>query len=161
MRLLVPALQSAAPSGRLPHPFLCSASSLNELPLGSGISTSPDGSSFQWAPWVAVRVAALFVLSGIAEIGGGWLVWQAVRAGKPWWWALLGSALLVMYGFIPTLQPLTDFGRLYAAYGGIFIVLSYCWGVRFDGFRMDRGDIIGSIMALAGVCTALFWPRSS
>lgn len=161
MRLLssmAPTLQSAA-NTRTPVPFLC-ANSMNEPQLGSGMS-SPNGSGFEWAPWFIVKVAALFLISGLAEIGGGWLVWQAVRAGKPWWWALLGSAALVVYGFLPTLQPLSDFGRLYAAYGGIFIVLSYAWGVRFDGFRLDRGDIIGSILALAGVCTALFWPRSS
>ena len=65
----------------------------------------------------------------IAEIGGGWLVWQAVREGKPWWWAAMGSVVLVAYGFIPTPQPLSDFGRLYAVYGGIFIGLSYGWGL--------------------------------
>lgn len=67
--------------------------------------------------------------------------------------------MLVLYGFLPTLQPLSDFGRLYAVYGGIFIALSYVWGVKIDGMRVDRGDVLGSIMALAGVCTALFWPR--
>ena len=66
---------------------------------------------------------------------------------------------MVAYAFLPTLQPLSDFGRLYAVYGGIFIVLSYCWGVRFDGMRLDRGDVIGSIMALAGAAISLFWPR--
>ena len=129
----------------------------DDLPIGS--SDGPGG--FEWAPLIIVKVFALFLLSGLAEIGGGWLVWQAVRAGKPWWWALLGSASLTLYGFIPTLQPLSDFGRLYAAYGGIFIALSYCWGMRFDGFRMDRGDVLGSLMAFAGVCTALFWPRGT
>jgi small multidrug resistance family-3 protein len=96
----------------------------------------------------------------IHALTGGWLVWQAVRESKPCWWALLGSVVLVAYGFIPTLQPLPDFGRLYAVYGGIFIVLSYLWGMAFDGFRMDRGDVIGSVLSLAGVCVVIFWPRS-
>ena len=107
----------------------------------------------------AAVIAVLFLLTGLAEIGGGWLVWQAVREGKPWWWALLGSLTLVVYGFIPTLQPLTDFGRLYAVYGGLFIAMSYIWGVRFDGLKTDRGDVIGSIVALVGVGIALLWPR--
>ena len=62
------------------------------------------------AAWVAM-VASLMLVTGLAEIGGGWLVWQHVRNSKPWWWAALGSCVLVVYGFIPTLQPLDDFGR--------------------------------------------------
>ena len=116
---------------------------------------------FAWTPLVVLKGAALFILAGLAEIGGGWLVWQAVREGKPRWWAAAGSLMLVAYGFIPTLQPLPDFGRLYAVYGGMFIAMSYCWGYIFDGMKPDLGDLIGSIMAVAGVCIALFWPRSA
>lgn len=129
---------------------------LNSEDFGSGDA----GPGFKWTTLVILKVAALFLLAGLAEIGGGWLVWQAVREGKPWWWALIGSAVLIGYGFIPTLQPLSDFGRLYAVYGGIFIGLSYAWGVVFDGMQVDRGDLIGSLLALTGVCVALFWPRS-
>ena len=64
-------------------------------------------------------------------------------------------------GFVPTLQPLSDFGRLYAVYGGLFIAMSYGWGYVFDGMKPDLGDLIGSILALLGVCIALFWPRSA
>lgn len=149
--MIQPTLQAAV-SGRTPQQS--DPTMISELPR-------PSGSALEWTPFAVFKVAALFLLSGLAEIGGGWLVWQACRAGKPWWWALLGSAVLVIYGFIPTLQPLSDFGRLYAVYGGIFVVLSYCWGVRFDGMRLDRGDIIGSIMTLAGVSVALFWPRNN
>ena len=113
--------------------------------------------------WTVIQKAAvvfsLFLLAGAAEIGGGWMVWQACREGKPWWWALAGSAILVAYGFIPTLQPIADFGRLYAAYGGIFIGLSFAWGKVFDGVTPDTGDILGSAVALVGVCIVLFWPR--
>ena len=48
--------------------------------------------------------------------------------GKPWWWGLCGSVVLVVYGFIPCMQPMSDFGRVYAVYGGFFIALSYLWG---------------------------------
>ncbi|CAE8688195.1 unnamed protein product, partial [Polarella glacialis] len=96
--------------------------------------------------------------AGLAEIGGGWLVWQACREDKPKWWALLGGIILVIYGFIPTLQPIDEFGRVYAIYGGIFIGMSFVWGWVFDGVRPDWGDIIGSFVALVGVCVVLFWP---
>ena len=107
-----------------------------------------------------VEVAGLFLLSGLLEIGGGWLVWMSVREGKPKWWAVAGCAVLIAYGFIPTLQPLDDFGRLYAVYGGIFIGLSFLWGARVDGMRLDTGDLIGSLICLIGVCVILFWKRN-
>ena len=113
----------------------------------------------QWTLAVVLRVGLLFLLAGLAEIGGGWLVWQALREGKPWWWAACGSAVLVLYGFVPCLQPISDFGRLYAVYGGVFIALAYGWGWLVDGVKPDLGDAIGSAVAVAGVCIALFWPR--
>ena len=109
---------------------------------------------------VVVQVAALFLLAGLAEIGGGWLIWEAVRGqGRPWYWAAAGGVVLVTYGFIPTLQPLTDFGRLYAAYGGIFIGMSFAWARVVDGMALDKGDVIGSAVALIGVAIVLLWPR--
>jgi drug/metabolite transporter superfamily protein YnfA len=105
------------------------------------------------------KIFGLFILAGLAEIGGGWMVWKSCREGKPWWWSLVGALILVGYGFIPTLQPIEDFGRLYAVYGGIFIGMSFAWGRVFDGMRPDMGDIIGSITAFAGVAIVLFWPR--
>ncbi len=110
-------------------------------------------------PSEIARIAGLFVLAGLAEIGGGWMVWQACREGKPWWWSVVGSLVLVLYGFIPTLQPISEFGRLYAIYGGIFIGMSFAWARVFDGFRPDKGDVIGSLIAFVGVATVLFWPR--
>ena len=89
--------------------------------------------------WTAASVAyavCLFVAAGIAEIGGGWLIWQHIRGDKPWWWSLLGSAILVLYGFIPTFQKLDEFGRLYAVYGGFFIGLSFLWSKLFDHFAV-------------------------
>lgn len=123
----------------------------------SGSSVTSD--SFRWTFAKALQAVVVFVLAGIAEIGGGWLVWMAVRERKPWWWALLGSIVLVLYGFIPTLQPTDSFGRIYAVYGGFFIALSYAWGWKFDGMKPDLGDIIGGSLALCGVLIVLFWPR--
>jgi len=103
-------------------------------------------------------VLALFLLAGLAEIGGGWLVWQWLRNGYDWPWGLLGALILVLYGVIPTLQPEASFGRVYAAYGGIFIILSLLWGRVVDGWRPDRFDMIGALIALIGVAVIL-WGR--
>ncbi|EOD06507.1 hypothetical protein EMIHUDRAFT_68676, partial [Emiliania huxleyi CCMP1516] len=94
----------------------------------------------QWSYSRIAYVSILFFVAGVAEIGGGWLVWQAVREQKPRWWAVAGGAVLVLYGFVPTLQPLNDFGRLYAVYGGVFIGMSFVWGYLFDGIVPDTGD---------------------
>ena len=107
----------------------------------------------------AGTVSGLFFAAGLAEISGGWLVWKAVREGAPRWWAACGALVLAAYGFIPCLQPIDDFGRLYAAYGGIFIGMSFAWARVVDGMALDRGDVIGSAVALIGVAIVLLWPR--
>lgn len=88
------------------------------------------------------RSMVLFVLAGLCEIGGGWLLWQWLRAGRPVVWALAGALVLVLYGVIPTFQP-AHFGRTYAAYGGFFILLSLSWGWLVDGNVPDRFDTGG------------------
>lgn len=99
-----------------------------------------------------------FVLAGLCEIGGGYLIWLWLREGKPIGFALTGAVVLVLYGVIPTLQP-AHFGRVYAAYGGVFIVLSLLWGWRVDKITPDRFDLIGGLIALIGVSIIMYWPR--
>ena len=105
-----------------------------------------------------LRAAALFLVAGVAEIGGGYLMWQWLREGKAWWLGVAGGIVLVLYGVIPTMQSESSFGRVYAAYGGIFIVLSLFWSAVADGWRPDRYDIIGALVALAGAAIIL-WGR--
>lgn len=99
-----------------------------------------------------------FILAGLFEIGGGYLVWIWLREGKSIWLGLAGIVLLALYGFIPTLQP-ANFGRVYAAYGGIFIVLSILWSWQVDKVTPDRFDLIGGVVALLGVGIIMYWPR--
>jgi small multidrug resistance family-3 protein len=108
---------------------------------------------------VFLQSVFLFVLAGICEIGGGWLIWKWLRNDRPRWWGLLGAIILILYGIIPTLQT-SHFGRVYAAYGGFFIVLALLWGWVFDGNRPDGPDLIGGAIALAGVCLMIYWPRA-
>lgn len=76
---------------------------------------------------------------------------------------MIGSAVLVGYGFWPTLQHTGNddsFGRIYAIYGGFFVVGSFLAGWMLDGDRPDKGDWIGGSITLAGVLVILFWPRN-
>ena len=102
---------------------------------------------------------ALFGLAGLCEIGGGYLVWLSLREGRHWSYALIGAVILIAYGVIPTFQP-AHFGRVYAAYGGMFIVLSLLWGWHFDGTRPDRFDSIGAIICLIGMLVIMYAPRT-
>ena len=106
-----------------------------------------------------IRTIILFIIAGLAEIGGGWLVWQWLKEGKAIWVGLLGGILLVGYGIIPTFQSEPIFGRVYAAYGGVFVVLSILWGWQVDGWQPDRFDLIGAGIALIGV-GIMMWGRS-
>ena len=106
-----------------------------------------------------LRITLLFVLAALAEIGGAWLIWQAVRESRPWWWAGLGVMALGAYGFVATLQPDPNFGRILAAYGGVFVAGSLAWGMLVDGFRPDRWDLLGSAVCLVGVALIMFVPR--
>ena len=102
---------------------------------------------------------SLFILAGLCEIGGGYLVWIWLREGKPWWVGVLGSMILIAYGVVATLQT-ENFGRVYAAYGGIFIVMAILWGWKVDGIIPDRYDLIGGAIALLGMLIIMFAPRS-
>ena len=101
-----------------------------------------------------------FVAAGLCEIGGGYLVWLWLREHKPIWFALVGGVILILYGVIPTLQP-ANFGRVYAAYGGVFVVLSILWGWLVDKINPDKFDLIGGAVALAGVFIIMYWPRNA
>jgi len=108
-----------------------------------------------------VHTLALFVLAGLAEIGGGWLVWQWLREQRPWFFGALGGLILILYGVIPTLQSEPAFGRVYAAYGGVFVVLSLLWGWRVDAWMPDRWDLLGAGVCLIGVLLIMFGPRTA
>ncbi|MCR4320501.1 MAG: YnfA family protein [Candidatus Brocadiaceae bacterium] len=104
------------------------------------------------------RSIFFFILAGLCEIGGGYLVWLWLREGKNIWLGLCGAIVLVIYGVIPTFQP-ANFGRVYAAYGGVFIVLSILWGWKIDKIAPDKFDLIGGLIALIGVVIIMYWPR--
>ncbi|WP_328449604.1 YnfA family protein [Streptomyces sp. NBC_00386] len=107
------------------------------------------------------RSALLFVLAALLEIGGAWLVWQGVREHRGGLWIGAGIMALGLYGFVATLQPDAEFGRVLAAYGGVFVAGSLAWGVIADGYRPDRWDITGALICLAGAAVIMYAPRGN
>ncbi|AWB91915.1 YnfA family protein [Aeromicrobium chenweiae] len=108
-----------------------------------------------------LRSITLFVAAAVAEIGGAWLVWQGVREHKGWAWMGAGVIALGIYGFVATLQPDANFGRILAAYGGVFVAGSLAWGMVADGFKPDRWDVTGALICLVGVAVIMYGPRDA
>jgi small multidrug resistance family-3 protein len=106
-----------------------------------------------------VKAIALFVVAAIAEIGGAWLIWQGVREHRGVAWIGAGIVALAGYGFVATLQDDNNFGRILAAYGGVFVAGSLVWGMVVDGFRPDRWDVAGALVCLVGVGLIMYAPR--
>ncbi len=101
---------------------------------------------------------ALFILAGLCEIGGGYLIWLWLKDDRPWWYGVFGGVVLILYGVVATWQT-ANFGRVYAAYGGIFIVMALLWAWKVDGFKPDKYDVIGAVIALIGACIIVYFPR--
>ena len=119
--------------------------------ISDAVSPAVLKSSIVWTPQTIALSILLFIAAGLLEVGGGWLVWQTVRENKNWTFAAAGVVALIGYGFVPCLQPTSDFGRVYAVYGGFFIVLAFAWARQIDGYLPDLGDLIGAGIALFGV----------
>ena len=122
------------------------------IPRGRADSGQPLGVGI-------ARTLVLFVVAAIAEIGGAWLIWQGVREHRGAAWIGAGIAALAAYGFVATLQDDNNFGRILAAYGGIFVAGSLAWGIAMDGFEPDRYDYLGAAICLVGVAVIMFAPR--
>ena len=107
------------------------------------------------------RSLLLFALAAVADIGGAWLVWQGVREHRGLAFVGAGIVALGLYGFVATFQPDPNFGRILAAYGGVFVAGSLAWGMALDGFRPDRFDLLGAALCLVGVAVIMYAPRAS
>ena len=107
----------------------------------------------------APRSIALFVVAAVAEIGGAWLVWQGIREHRGAAWVVGGMVALAGYGLVATGQPESHFGRVLAAYGGVFVVGSLLWARLVDDFQPDRFDVIGALTCVAGVGIIMYAPR--
>ena len=132
--------------------------SLRQRPTPVGV---PTASGWENVRVDVLRSIGLFVVAAIAEIGGAWLVWQGVREQRGLLWIGAGVIALGLYGFVATFQPDANFGRILAAYGGVFVAGSLAWAMAVDGFRPDRYDIIGALVCLVGVAVIMYSPRAA
>lgn len=107
---------------------------------------------------IILTTLGLFFFAALLEIGGGYLVWKWLREHKGKVFGLIGGFVLFLYGIVPTFQP-AEFGRVYATYGGIFVVMSIIWGYWVDKKKPDRFEILGSIVVLIGVAVMFYFPR--
>jgi len=105
-----------------------------------------------------IKSTSIFLLAGLCEIGGGYLVWLWLKEDKPIWFGILGGIVLALYGVVATLQT-SNFAKVYATYGGFFIVLSLLWAYKFDKYSPTKYDIAGALIALLGVCIIYYSPR--
>lgn len=105
-----------------------------------------------------IKTYLIFILAGICEIGGGYLIWLWLREGKSFWYGLTGSLILILYGIVATWQT-SNFAKVYAAYGGIFIVLSMLWAYKFDNYIPTRYEILGALITLSGAAIIYYSPR--
>lgn len=108
-----------------------------------------------------MRSIPLFLLAALLEIGGAWLVWQGLREQRGLLWVGAGVVALGLYGLVATLQPDASFGRILAAYGGVFVAGSLAWAMVLDGFRPDRWDLAGATLCLLGVAVIMYAPRGA
>lgn len=86
-------------------------------------------------------------------------MWQGAREHKGWLWIGAGVIALGLYGFAATLQSDGNFGRILAAYGGIFVARTIAWGMVADGYCPDRFDITGALTCLVGMGVLMYAPR--
>jgi small multidrug resistance family-3 protein len=100
----------------------------------------------------------LFFIVALTEIGGGYLVWKWIRERKGIIFGIFGGIILFIYGIILTLQH-SNFGRVYAAYGGVFIISAVIWGIFVDKKKPDRYEVIGSLTAILGAIIIFYTPR--
>ena len=122
------------------------------------ILTSGSGVRGKERKVLIAKSAALFFVAGLAEIGGGYLIWIWLRRSEPLLIGILGGMILFLYGMIPTFQP-AHFGRVYAAYGGVFVVMAILWGWLIDGHRPDLYEVVGGLIVVAGVGVIFYWPQ--
>lgn len=110
-------------------------------------------------PQTLWSTTALFLVTASAEIGGCYAVYHWRRAAGPWWWLLPGALSLGLFAWLLTLHPSSSAGRIYAAYGGVYIITAMGWQWLVEHQPPDRWDLLGATCCFLGMACILFGPR--
>jgi small multidrug resistance family-3 protein len=100
----------------------------------------------------------LFVVTALAEIAGCYCVYLWLKKGASAWWLAPAAVSLALFAWLLTLHP-TAAGRVYAAYGGVYVATAVIWLWAIDGVRPDRWDLTGAAVAIGGMAIIMFGPR--
>lgn len=123
------------------------------------MSVTENGVAFAGTALTLLRIVGLFVVTALAEIIGCYLPWLVIKQGKPLWLLLPAALSLSAFAWLLTLHP-TAAGRTYAAYGGVYIAVAIGWLWIVEGIRPSLWDLVGSLLALAGMAIIMMAPRS-
>ncbi|MFN0304622.1 MAG: YnfA family protein [Burkholderiales bacterium] len=105
------------------------------------------------------RTVGLFVLTAIAEIVGCYLPYRWLVKGDSPWLLVPAACSLALFVWLLTLHP-TAVGRVYAAYGGVYVSVALVWLWAIDGVRPSLWDIVGVLVCLIGMAIIMFAPRT-
>lgn len=107
-----------------------------------------------------LKTLFLYLITALAEIVGCYLPYLCLRQGKSLWLLLPAGLSLALFAWLLSLHP-TAAGRVYAAYGGVYICVAIGWLWAVDGIRPTVWDVAGSLVALLGMAIIMFGPRSA
>jgi small multidrug resistance family-3 protein len=107
---------------------------------------------------IVAKTAAIFLVAVLGELAGVYAIWRWRRQAGPAWLVGAGLGALFLYALVQTYQPQVSFGRLYAAYAGVFLLGAMTWGWFVDGRQPDTADLIGAGFVLIGI-SVILWGR--
>lgn len=107
-----------------------------------------------------LKTLALFFITAIAEILGCYLPYLWLRQDKSIWLLIPAALSLALFAWLLSLHPAAA-GRVYAAYGGVYVFVAIFWLWAIDGIRPTLWDMVGATVALAGMAIIMFAPRSA
>lgn len=109
---------------------------------------------------IELKTIALFLVTAVAEIVGCYLPYLWLNQGRSPWLLVPAALSLALFAWLLSLHP-TAAGRVYAAYGGVYVFVAILWLWLVDGIRPSAWDIAGSLVAVSGMAIIMFAPRSA
>lgn len=107
-----------------------------------------------------IKTVGLFFITAIFEILGCYLPYLWLKEDKSAWLLLPAAVCLALFAWLLSLH-LTAAGRVYAAYGGVYILVAILWLWLVDGIRPTMWDLVGVSVALLGMAIIMFAPRAT